>query len=265
MKARSHRRRSAALVAGLLVFAQLAVAQAAPGQVLQNPQAAEHFSRAQEHFDEEDYAGAIPELKAAYALEPNPMLLYAWGQAERLAGSCARAVELYRRFLDTGPSAEPRQLAEANLVDCEAEVPSSTADTSEVASTDDDASDVIADDGVDEPRPRHWIADPVGGVLTGVGVATVIAGGAVMGIARQRGSEAPDMFLEDNYRDARANALQLNTAGVVTLAIGSALVLGGVIRYAVIATKRRSGSAERRQARLAPTFTGTGFGLWGRF
>ncbi|MCH9682218.1 MAG: hypothetical protein K0V04_12340 [Deltaproteobacteria bacterium] len=271
MKARSHRRALAAVVAVLLPLGFAPVASAAP-EVLSNPKARIHFERAQGHFDEQDYAAAIPELKAAYAVEPNPMLLYAWAQAERLAGSCSRAVELYRRFLATGPGDEQRRLTEANLVDCEAEVPAATTipgdESTELEPARDDAAEDADDasDGVEEQSSdRHWIADPVGGVLTGAGLVVVIAGGAMMGVARQRGDLALQEPIEGDYLDQRDSAIQLNTAGIVTLGIGSALVLGGVIRYAVKAAKGRSRAEPRETAWVTPVFTGTGLGLGGRF
>lgn len=228
-------------------------------QVLQDKEARAHFERAQGHFESEDYEAAIPELKAAYALEPNPMLLYAWAQAERLAGSCARAVGLYRRYLETEPATEQRQLAEANLLDCEAELPPPPEPEPEP-----EIDPLPPDDTVDDPPStdeptRPWHRDPTGGVLFGVGLAGAAAGGTLMGVARSQGAQAPDADVEDDYLATRARAERMNIAGIVTLGVGSALLLGGVIRYAVVASKarRRSDTAFR----WAPTWTGAGVGV----
>lgn len=261
MKARLHHQGLATALAASIALA-CPTAVAAPAGI-EDPEAQEHFERAQQLFGEEDYAAAIPELKAAYALEPNPMLLYAWAQAERLAGSCARAVELYRRFIDTNPDAQQRQLAEANLLDCEAELPDVPPPQDD---TDDDSADSPPDDEAgtttDAPRPK-WYADPVGGALAGSGLAFAITGGALMGVARSRVGSI-DATTEDDHLRQAASATRMNTAGIVVLGLGGALLVGGAIRYALVA---RGGTpkGESARARIRPTVWGAGLGVTGSF
>lgn len=262
MKAASHRWALATAAALSLALGSRPV-RAAP-EVLQDAEALAHFEQATRYFNEQDYAAAIPELKAAYALEPNPMLLYAWAQAERLAGSCARAVELYRRFIATNPAPDQRQLAEANLLDCEAELP----DPVEAERPDDDLGAMEDEDDAapdHDPPQRPWYTDPAGGVLTGLGVGGVIGGGVMMAIARRKAREAPNAAIEGDYLQIRDQANRLNTVGIVVLSAGSALVLGGVIRYAL---KRSAGRADRETAgrlRWRPVMTANGLGITGRF
>ncbi len=252
------------VLAGLVVLGAGRVAVAAPTGVLSNPRARAHFERAQSHFDQQDYAAAIPELKAAYALEPNPMLLYAWGQAERLAGSCPRAVELYRRYLETDPPPKQRQLTEANLLDCEAEVPSpSPAEEAAPPSAEPEPTPEPEPAVSDEPS-RRWFADPWGGVLSGVGVAGAVAGVALLGVSRREAREAEATMIEGDHIDKRERAERLDIAGAVVLGGSALLVLGGMIRYAVVAKRGRSGpqtAARRRRV----VWTLSGAGLEGRF
>ncbi|MCA9652747.1 MAG: hypothetical protein KC501_22710 [Myxococcales bacterium] len=253
-------RRRWALVAAMATALAVAPrpAAAAP-EVLRDPEARAHFEQAQRDFDQQDYASAIPELKAAYALEPNPMLLYAWGQAERLAGSCARAVELYRRFIDTNPAPEQRQLAEANLVDCEAELPDEPAPPPDGAPPgDEDARPP------DEPS-RPWFRDPAGGALAGAGLVGIVIGGSLMAVARRKAREAPNAGIEDDYLAISAQARRMNAGGIVVLSLGSALVIGGAIRYAVLAARGRRGSETAERARRRPAITTIGLGLGGSF
>lgn len=262
MKALRHRWIAAATVAASICLGPRPVV-AAP-QVLSDPEARAHFEQAQRHFDEQDYASAIPELKAAYALEPNPMLLYAWGQAERMAGSCARAVELYRRFLETNPEPEQRQLAEANLVDCEAELPDDTTATT-LPRAPDDLQPMEAEPGSppDEPPARPWYADPAGGALVGGGMAGVIGGGVLMAVARRKAREAPNASIEDDYLATRQQATRMNAGGIVVLSVGSALVVAGVVRYVLLTSRGRE--RPESTARWRPTLTVGGLGLTGRF
>lgn len=251
------------MVAALLLTTG-SMAHAAPG-VLQNEEARAHFQRAQGHFNDEDFAAAIPELKAAYALEPNPMLLYAWAQAERLAGSCERAVALYKRFLATNPSDEQVRLTEANLLDCEAELPEAPPPAEEPAGEEpgEEPGEVEPVEPIDDEPKKPWYSDPVGGVLVGAGVAGIIGGGVLMGVARSRAREAPDASVEDDYVTLSAEAQRLNTAGVVVLGIGGALAVGGVIRYALVS--RRASAEQANAARVTPLIGATSFGVRLRF
>ncbi|MEM7158769.1 MAG: hypothetical protein AAF799_38360 [Myxococcota bacterium] len=249
------------MVAALLLTTG-SMAHAAPG-VLKNEEARAHFQRAQEHFNEQNFPAAIPELKAAYALEPNPMLLYAWAQAERLAGSCERAVALYRRFLDTNPSDEQRRLTEANLLDCEAELPEPPPATEEPGVEEPGIEEPV--EPIDDEPQRPWYTDTVGGVLAGSGVAGIIGGGVLMGVARNRANEAPNAAVEDDYLAQSAEAQRLNTAGVVVLGIGAVLAVGGAVRYALVARKSSSGDQAAKSARVTPLIGGTSIGVRLRF
>lgn len=65
--------------------------------------------------DAGDYAGAIAAYKEAYVLAPRPGLLFNLAQAYRLSGDCDDAAFMYKRFLESNPTADSRAVAEANL------------------------------------------------------------------------------------------------------------------------------------------------------
>jgi tetratricopeptide (TPR) repeat protein len=212
------------------------------GPQLENPTAREHFQRAQAHFDDGDYAAAVPELKAAYALDPDPMLLYAWAQAERLSGNCPKAVELYRRYLGTDPAPEQVRLTEANLLDCGAEVDDS--------------------DGPHTDRPpRPWYTDWLGGSLFALGAASTITGGVLVALGQQDVDDSAGATTQDEYFDGIEQGRTKNTAGLALVGVGAALVVGSVIRYAVVGTR------DRRRASVGLTLPSGGLGLTisGRF
>ena len=68
------------------------------------PEAAALYKRGLERFGGRDYAGAVADLEAGYAIESRREFLFAEGQAKRLAGDCKGAVTLYQRFLATNPA-----------------------------------------------------------------------------------------------------------------------------------------------------------------
>jgi tetratricopeptide (TPR) repeat protein len=246
----------AALVLALPVPAHAVEPAASAG--LQDPEAIEHFKRAQAHFNAEAYAKAVPELKAAYAIESNPMLLYAWAQAERLSGNCKKAVPLYERFLDTGPDDRQRRLAETNILDCSAvedAEPGPSEDTAGDGGAVPDDDQPPDDDGEDEIKPafRDWL----GATFLSLGVATGVVGGVLLGVGRQEVADSPGASSEDAYFDAVAAGRTKHTAGIALLSVSGALVLAAIVRYAVLAGKNR----KRRKAQTSLLVPERGFGL----
>lgn len=241
------------LAVGLCLGIGLAVppvAHAAPKKVLNNPSALRHFEKAQDRFNQEDYEGAIPELKAAYAIEPNPMLLYAWAQAERLSGDCRKAIELYEKFLTFDPDQQQRQLAEANIVDCEAEL-GDEPDTTVPPPPPDQDPDTIEPDQPPPPpqgrldRDKPWHRDWVAGTLLGVGAASVVAGGVLMGVGKSEVDASANAPSEGDYFDQSDAGQQKFTAGTVVLSVGGALLVGGIVRLAILGTRARNNRADR--------------------
>lgn len=93
---------------------------------------------------------------------------------------------------------------------------------------------------VTRPLPPHWYRDGAGLTLTAVGLAGLAAGAALVGVARARLDVADQTYQQ--YADARG-APALWTAGIVVLAAGGALTLGGIIRLGVVAARRSHAEA----------------------
>src|SRR6266700_4342284 len=83
------------------------------------PEARRLYDEGLEQFRAGNYDAAIAKLEASYARTPAPMLLYDLAQAHRLRRDCARALDLYRRFLQTGPSEALRARAQARVTEME--------------------------------------------------------------------------------------------------------------------------------------------------
>jgi tetratricopeptide (TPR) repeat protein len=222
-----------------------------PEAGLQEPEAIEHFKRAQSHFESGNYAAAAPELKAAYAIEPNSKLLYAWAQAERFAGNCKKAVPLYERYLETEPNDENRRSAEANILDCAGEEEEEPDPTAGDPPSDDGAND----DGEDEIKPafRDWL----GATFLSLGVATGVVGGVLLAVGRQEVNASTRAPTEDEYFDTVAAGRNKHTAGIALLSVSGALILAAVVRYAVLGAKNR----KRRKAQTSVLVPERGFGL----
>lgn len=259
-------RRLAGCVPALALLLASLPAAAGPDSVLDSPKASKHFERAQAAFDREDYAAAIPELKAAYALEPNPMLLYAWAQAERFSGNCRRALELYKQFLAFDPAEEQRRLAEANVLDCQAELgePAPTESPTDRTSTGPTSTDPDPPATPEAPAPRApWYKDWLAPTLGGAGLAMVGGGAALVALSIRQGADSIDAITEMDYLAQGDAARKKHAAGWVLVGMGSALVVGGAIRYALLGLG--VGKAGKSQARVRPGFSGTGASLSLRF
>ncbi|MEM7153512.1 MAG: hypothetical protein AAF799_11770 [Myxococcota bacterium] len=234
----------------------LLFALAGPGQLLSNPEAQAKFQEAQDAFKAQDFAAAAAAVEAAYLIEPKPMLLYPWAQAERSQGNCEAAVQLYRRFLDSEP---PEQLvgpATENMDRCQEEIDAAE----EVEIIDDDDDEVIVDDDEDElepepepeeevvpppkveddePKAKAWYLDPVGGALSGAGVVGIGVGIGLLAVASSSARGASDLGSHSEYLAERDRATSLRNGGAAALSIGVALAAGGAVRYFLVARKNK--------------------------
>jgi tetratricopeptide (TPR) repeat protein len=248
------------------------LALAAPGQLLTNPEAKAKLQEAQAAFKAEDFDAAAAAVEAAYLIEPNPMLLYPWAQAERSRGNCAAAVELYGRFLDTDPPKEAAGPARENMQRCQEQLDAAAA---EAEPEPDVVDEVIEEEPEPEPEPvptpvtkdepakaKRWYADPLGGALVGVGVVGVGVGAGLLGVASSRAGKAADAGSHSEYLDMRIGATKLRNGGAVALSIGGALVIGGVVRYVIVAKqgKQAKASAWRMSPELGRRWVGVTVG-----
>lgn len=65
------------------------------------------------------YADAIEVFRRGYEQDPDPQLLFAIGQAYRLAGDCTAAIESFRAYLRTGPLPHRAESASRLVNACE--------------------------------------------------------------------------------------------------------------------------------------------------
>jgi hypothetical protein len=82
-------------------------------------QARAHLERGLAHFGAGEFGRAVDELRAAVLLDRRPDALFALAQAERLSGSCDRAMVLYRELLDAQPSVRRAAAIQDSMALCD--------------------------------------------------------------------------------------------------------------------------------------------------
>lgn len=207
-----------------------------------------------------DWATAAEAFGRAYEDEPSNAVLWAHAQALRKSEQYEAAIAAYERFVETGPPEQDRKAAQIHIEACRRALAEATPEpvsdpVSEPETEPEPEPEPQPDPGpqLDTPRRRP---DGLGiGLLAGGAAVAGIGVGLVVGahVIEGRSGTSPT---EDGYRDDIGRAQVLQGVGIGALAVGGALLVGGVVRLVVM---RRRGDA------LAGWSTGAGTGWSMRF
>ncbi len=167
----------------------------------------------------------------------DPALLFAKATALRRGGDCRSAIEELERFIETGPP-EPDVAAAREVIDVCTEiladgepepVPPPIIMQPEPEPEPEPVEDV--------PPPRSWTRDVPGGVLLGTGVAVAVGGVVVLGLgaSRRQSREESEAGFERREQSVRT----MSAVGGSLVAAGAALLIGSIVRYAVVARRNR--------------------------
>jgi tetratricopeptide (TPR) repeat protein len=214
------RGRSRRLVAIAIAAATATAAPARGGPA--GDAAREHVRRGVALYERGELDAAIAELETAQRLEVTAEGCYALGQARRKQGDCRAAIASYRCAVERAPTEEFARAANYQIGRCVIErgIEPPSEPTPAPAPT-------------LEARPPAppWYRDVWGGVLCGVGLGATGVGIGLLLHAEGRAQAAGDDLA--GFRDADGVRGE-RIAGGTTLAIGSALLVAGVVRYVVV-------------------------------
>lgn len=258
-------------IASVLALAPPAWGQSAPAATAtasvapMSPEAAAHFEMGTRHYNLQEWADAVKEYKEAYRLAPRPDILWSIAQAQRLGGDHEAAIKSYQAFLRTGPSEKQTALANEAIIKCQSallekasapapsgepakkpEPPAPAASGAPSASPTQSAS---AAPGPSAPRgPDPWYTDVLGDVLTLGGVAGVVFGGVALGVGNAKATDANAATDYASFDRQRGAGPTLQTAGVIGLAAGGALIATGVVRLVLVARRPAAPATEAASA-----------------
>lgn len=214
-----------------------------------------------------DYATAIAKLREAYELIPHPDLLYNLGQAYRLAEQPWDAMEQYERYLALEPKGRAAAKARTYLKQLRKQTEGQTrpvepppTTTVEPPPVEPPPVEEARQPPVEEappPAPPRAGAD-VPGWRRPTAITLGVLGLAAIGVGVYAGLEArtisDDLSAHDGpWTDAllarQAEGRDAETRAIWLSAAGGALVLGGVVLFAIDASARGR-AADRRVAVL---------------
>ena len=198
-----------------------------------------HYDRGLGLYTAKDYAAAVAELEAGYALDPRREFLFAEAQAQRLAGDCQRAVPLYQRFLATLPAAVQVNAAQVGLARCAQQLAITPPVQQPPPMT-------------PAPPPAPWYRDSVGGALLSGGVLGLGVGAGFLiaaAVFHNHGANYDDYNQQQNNLERRANI------GVGALVTGALLTGAAAYRYHRLRSTPRS-PAPVVSGAVTPTFRG---------
>jgi hypothetical protein len=220
----------------------LALVAAPVGAAPQKPDARAAFDRGVKAYKAGDSAGASTALADSFALERDVETLFAWAQAERKLDHCETAIELWNRLDEFDLPAENRVVVKEKIDECKDRL---AKDPEPVRP---EPAPVVVAPLPDAPPPpvrdrpgrrARW-KDPIGLTLVGTGVVGLGVGTVFLLQARSADKAKDSAATYQEFIAQRDKATSRGRIGMIGLAAGGALVLGGVVWFAT-----RGGGDER--------------------
>lgn len=223
-------------------------ATTAPPSAAARARAADLFKKSVETYRSGDFKQTIDLLNEAYALEPQPVLLYNLARAQEGIGNNDAAIETYEKFLAQEPNAKDRGAIEQRLATLRRQRDERIALEKKSAQP--------AAQPVEPPpeRPVHR-RSVLPYVVGGVGVAG-IAAGAVFGLlASSKRDDAVAAPAQRDALDLEDQAKSRATLSNVSFIVGGVLLAAGVTWWVLDL------NASKKTATVPAVRVGLGAGL----
>ena len=190
-------------------------------------EAEKHFNLALKHYESEDYKKAAKELGLAHGIDPRTNILFAWAQAERLAGDCDKATKLYHRLRKSDLADQDRLGVLEGLERCGA---------FEQADKAQEKVEKLARAGT------PWYSDWIGDTLLVSGIVGLGVGASFWQISSTEKDDAMKAFVYETHQDLESRAKTHRQVSILAFSVGGALIAGSIARYMTRDDGARKGS-----------------------
>lgn len=218
-----------------------------PAAPTNKARASELFKKSADAYLRGDFAQAIELLDQAYALDPQPVLIYNKARAHEGLGHIDEAIELYEKYLTEEPSSPDRGAIEQRLVTLRHQRDEKAAVAKERTQVEKERAAVEQERANAPPAapsepPRHRSVLPY--VVMGAGGAGLISGTIFGLMANSRKNAAIDEPVQAQASDLRDKGRTFATVSNVTFVVGGVLVAAGAVWWVL------DGASVKRSVRV---------------
>lgn len=220
-------------------------------------------------FKEKDYAGAVALFERAYAVQPEPAILFNIGRIYEEAQNAEAAIGYYEKFIaDDGVEAKDQEKAVQRLTVLRTIVEIREKEKARTQPKPVEPKPVVDPNPVrpqtpatqpdQKPAQSGRLLRPVGYTLLGTGAALLIGGGVAGGLAKGQYNDFAGAKTLDAREAAGKKGLSLARTADGLFIAGGVVALIGVVLLIVPAV-RKSRAAQALSPQVSPTQVGLGF------
>ena len=226
-------------------------------------------SQATARFKEKDYAGAVSLFDRAYALQPEPAILFNIGRIYEQAQNPEAAIAYYEKFIaDSSVDLADREKAATRLQvlrtiveatnKAKKPAPAPASEPKPVAEPKPVNAQPVDTPPDQKPAQPGRLLRPIGYAMVGTGAALLIGGAITGGLARgQHNAFTEAESLEDRQAAAQRGKSLATTADGLFIAGGVVAAVGIVLL--IVPAVRKSRAAQALAPAVSPTHVGLGF------
>ena len=167
--------------------------------------------------------------------------LYSQAMSLRRAGSCREAVGVFETFIEQAPPEPDVEAARTQIAECEALLARSERAPQPQPQLEPPAPAIVEPPASSEgPQRRRSTRDPRGhdpwgGALVAMGGIVAVTGGGLL--IASVSSSAPDGETERAHERRETSVRNTSIAGFALVGVGFAILIGGAVRYAIVARR----------------------------
>lgn len=229
--------------------------------------------QARARYREKDYAGAVSLFERAYALQPDPAILFNIGRIHEQANNVDAAITYYQKFIaDESVDIGLRDTALQRLATLEKIVeirkkeeakqnpkPAEPEPTQPPEATQPVGPEPGPQTPVDKaPQNKAKVLRPIGYTMFGVGAALLIGGGIAGGVAKRQEKKFDAADTLDAQREAGQKGRSLAATADGLFIAGGVLAVVGMVLL-LVPKARKSKAVQAMQPKVSPSQVGLGY------